>query len=161
MLTYTGLRQFEDGEPKAGSNDRIFLTFDDGPDPVWTPRVLDALNRLHARATFFVIAPLALRFPHLVRRMTQSGHAVELHCSSHIRHTKLTRAEVEDDAREGLRTLSDLGLLPTLWRTPWGAVAPWTRALANDLGLELVAWTVDTHDWRGGHRVADARSCKT
>jgi peptidoglycan/xylan/chitin deacetylase (PgdA/CDA1 family) len=84
--------------------------------------------------------------------MTQSGHAVELHCSSHSRPTELTRAEVENDAREEPRTLSDLGLLPTLWRTPWGAVAPWTRAQANDLGLELVAWTVDTHDWRGTPR---------
>ena len=46
MLTYMGLRQFENGGPKAGSNDRIFLTFDDGPDPVWTPRVLDALRRV-------------------------------------------------------------------------------------------------------------------
>jgi len=118
MLTFMGLRQFESSGPKDESDDRIFLTFDDGPDPVWTPRVLDALNRIGAKATFFVIAPLALRFPHLVRRMTQSGHAVELHCSNHVRHTELTRAEVEDDARRVRRPLRDLGLLPTLCRTP-------------------------------------------
>lgn len=133
-----------------GRNDgRIYLTFDDGPDPTWTPRVLEALRLSRAKATFFVISPLALRHPHLIRRMIRAGHGVELHCAQHVRHTHLTYPEVEADARGGLEGLRALGVAPRLWRPPWGIVAPWTQAVAKDLGLELALWTVDTHDWRG------------
>jgi peptidoglycan/xylan/chitin deacetylase (PgdA/CDA1 family) len=54
---------------KGESDSRIFLTFDDGPDPIWTPKVLETLHLFRARATFFVIAPLALRHPYLIRQM--------------------------------------------------------------------------------------------
>jgi peptidoglycan-N-acetylglucosamine deacetylase len=134
---------------KGESDSRIFLTFDDGPDPIWTPKVLETLHLFRARATFFVIAPLALRHPYLIRQMIQFGHAVELHCVKHTRHTELTYSEVDVDARGGLQDLRVLGVLPRLWRPPWGVIAPWTQAVAKDLGLELVSWTVDTHDWRG------------
>jgi peptidoglycan/xylan/chitin deacetylase (PgdA/CDA1 family) len=133
----------------GGGDGRIFLTFDDGPDPAWTPKVLDALRRFRAKATFFVIAPLAVRFPHLTCQMTRAGHNVELHCANHTRHTELTYTAVEADARSGLQDLGTLGVLPRLWRPPWGVVTPWTRAVAKDFGLELVSWTADTHDWRG------------
>jgi peptidoglycan-N-acetylglucosamine deacetylase len=128
---------------------RIFLTFDDGPDPIWTPRILEALHRSHARATFFVLSPLALRFSHLIRRMNRDGHSVELHCTEHIRHTELTHAEVEADARGGLEDLHALGVRPRLWRPPWGVITPQTQAVAKDLGLELISWSLDTYDWRG------------
>jgi peptidoglycan/xylan/chitin deacetylase (PgdA/CDA1 family) len=136
-------------EGEGGSDGRIYLTFDDGPDPIWTPKVLDALQHLGARATFFVIAPLAVRFPRLICRMTRAGHGVELHCAKHVRHTELTYLEVEADARSGLEDLRALGVLPRLWRPPWGVVTPRTRAVAQQLELELVSWTTDTHDWRG------------
>lgn len=134
---------------KGGGDGRIFLTFDDGPNPTWTPMVLEALRRFRAKATFFVMAPLAVRFPRLIRHMTRAGHSVELHCAKHVRHTELTCSEIAADARSGLEDLGTLGMLPRLWRPPWGVVTPWTRAVAKDLGLELVSWTVDTHDWRG------------
>jgi peptidoglycan-N-acetylglucosamine deacetylase len=134
---------------KGRGDGRIFLTFDDGPDPTWTPIVLDALRCFHARATFFVIAPLAVRFPRLIRQMIRAGHSVGLHCAKHVRHTELTCSEVAADARSGLEDLGTLGVLPRLWRPPWGVVTPWTRAVAKDLGLQLLLWTADTHDWRG------------
>jgi peptidoglycan/xylan/chitin deacetylase (PgdA/CDA1 family) len=134
---------------KNGCDARIFLTFDDGPDPIWTPKVLDALHRSRARATFFVIAPLAVRFPRLIRRITRAGHNVELHCSKHVRHTELTYSEVAADVRSGLEDLGAIDVFPKLWRPPWGVVAPWTRTVAKDLRLGLVLWTADTHDWRG------------
>jgi peptidoglycan/xylan/chitin deacetylase (PgdA/CDA1 family) len=86
---------------------------------------------------------------HLVRRMIRAGHGVDLHCTEHIRHTELTHAEVEADARGGLEDLHALGVRPRLWRPPWGVIIPQTQAVAKDLGLELVSWTLDTHDWRG------------
>lgn len=128
---------------------RAALTFDDGPDPSWTPRILDALRRADARATFFVIAPLALEHPHLVHAALGAGHGVELHCAEHVRHTHRSRREVEADTHEGLRALRSLGVEPRLWRPPWGVLAPWTEEVAAGFGLKLAPWSADTHDWRG------------
>ncbi len=130
----------------AGS---VELTFDDGPDPVWTPAVLSALSGSSLRATFFVIAPRAAAYPQLVAAICAAGHAVELHCYDHVRHTELDRAAVEDDTRHALETLAALGVHARRWRTPWNVRAPWTREIAAAHDLELCGWDVDSHDWRG------------
>jgi peptidoglycan/xylan/chitin deacetylase (PgdA/CDA1 family) len=127
----------------------IALTFDDGPDPVWTPRLLDLLGRLGARATFFVIAPRAARRPDLIARMTEEGHAVGLHCGEHVRHPSRDIGWGRDDTSRALASLGELGASPSLWRTPWGALAWWSGRVASEHDLKLVHWTVDTHDWRG------------
>lgn len=128
---------------------RSALTFDDGPDPLWTPRVLDALRRADVTATFFAIAPLALECPGVVSAMLEAGHAVEFHCTEHVRHTHLSRREVEADTREGLRMLRSIGIEPRFWRPPWGVLAPWTEEVAGYFGLRLAPWSADTRDWRG------------
>jgi peptidoglycan/xylan/chitin deacetylase (PgdA/CDA1 family) len=125
------------------------LTFDDGPDPLWTPRVLAALERADARATFFVVAPLALEHQGIVRAALEAGHGIQFHCTEHVRHTRRSRREVEADTRQGLRMLQSLGIEPRLWRPPWGILAPWTQEVAESLGLRLAPWSADTHDWRG------------
>jgi peptidoglycan/xylan/chitin deacetylase (PgdA/CDA1 family) len=125
------------------------LTFDDGPDPLWTPRVLAALERADARATFFVVAPLALEHPRIVRAALEAGHRIEFHCTEHVRHTRRSRREVEADTYQGLRMLQSLGVEPRLWRPPWGILAPWTKEVAEGFGLRLAPWSADTHDWRG------------
>lgn len=130
----------------AGS---VELTFDDGPDPVWTPAVLAALSGSSLRATFFVIAPRAAAHPRLVAAIRAAGHAIELHCDEHLRHTDVDRETIEDDTRRALATLAELGVHPRRWRTPWGATAPWTAEIAAAHELELCGWDVDTHDWRG------------
>lgn len=127
----------------------IFLTFDDGPDPIGTPSILTALLRSRAFATFFVVAPKARQYPRLISNILRAGHRVEFHCVEHIRHTERTRAEVEKDTRTGLKDLNDLGVTPQLWRTPWGVNAPWTPEVAERFGLQIAHWTADTHDWRG------------
>lgn len=125
------------------------LTFDDGPDPVWTPRLLDLLAAAGARATFFPIAPRAAAHPELIARMRAEGHEIGLHCDEHFRHSTQTEAWLSADTERALGRLADLGVVPTRWRTPWGDTAPFTRAVADANGLILTGWTVDTHDWRG------------
>ncbi|MDO8186430.1 polysaccharide deacetylase family protein [Conexibacter sp. JD483] len=132
----------------------LTLTFDDGPDPRWTARVLDALDACGGRATFFVIAPRALAEPALVERMVAAGHGVELHCDEHIRHGERSRGWVAADTDRALTRLEALGVRPQLWRTPWGDCAPWSGELAAARGLTLVGWTHDTHDWRGDSAAA-------
>lgn len=127
----------------------LCLTYDDGPDPVWTPAVLDALAEHGATATFFVLAPAAQQHPFLLARMLAEGHEVALHADVHLRHSELTEAAIDADAAAALERLRPLGVRPRRWRAPWGIVTPGTRAAAASLGLELVQWTLDTHDWRG------------
>jgi len=124
----------------------IALTFDDGPDPVWTPLVLEALASVRARATFFVVALRAKRYPSLLTRMQEDGHDVGFHCTKHIRHDTMTTDEIDADVESGLTLLAGS---VRLWRTPWGIVTSATKAVARKYGLTLVGWTADTGDWRG------------
>ena len=141
-------------EEATGLTGRVALTFDDGPDPVWTPLVLDALADAGARATFFVIAPLAKRHPGVLRRAAAEGHEVALHCNRHARHDRMAPAEVLADAGDGLRTLGGLGYGIRAWRAPWGVVTRDTERAATELGLRLVGWSANSEDWRGdGARV--------
>jgi peptidoglycan/xylan/chitin deacetylase (PgdA/CDA1 family) len=127
----------------------VALTFDDGPDPVWTPRLLTLLARLGARATFFPIAPRAAAQPELIARMLSEGHVIGLHCDEHVRHSTRDIEWGRRDTARALERLSKLGVTPSLWRTPWGDTAPWSDVVAAEFGLRIVGWTVDTHDWRG------------
>jgi peptidoglycan/xylan/chitin deacetylase (PgdA/CDA1 family) len=129
---------------------RIYLSFDDGPDPLWTPLVLEALERAHARATFFVNAPRAKTAADLVARALRRGHGVELHCNRHELHSLMTPAEVEADTRDGLAILAQIGVRPQRWRPPGGVRMPWTVAAAARHGLTLTGWSADPRDWCGG-----------
>ena len=127
----------------------LALTFDDGPDPVGTPAVLESLAAVDARASFFVVGPLAERHPDLVRTILDAGHAVGVHCDEHVRHTDRDSNWVIADLARALGRLAALGVRPALWRLPWGVHAPWSEGVARRAGLRIVDWSVDTHDWRG------------
>ena len=127
----------------------IALTFDDGPDPVWTTRLLALLADLDARVTFFPIASRAVAHPDLIARMLREGHAVGLHCDQHVRHSQRDVAWLRRDTRTALNLLACMDVRPVFWRTPWGDIASWSVRVAVEHGLRLVGWTVDTHDWRG------------
>ncbi len=127
----------------------VALTFDDGPDPVWTPRLLALLSTLDVRATFFPIAARAAAHPDLIAGMRAAGHTVGLHCDQHVRHSERDLEWLRHDTRSALMRLARLGVRPGLWRTPWGDTAPWSPQVAGEHGLRLTGWTVDSHDWRG------------
>jgi peptidoglycan/xylan/chitin deacetylase (PgdA/CDA1 family) len=127
----------------------LALTFDDGPDPVWTPRLLDLLRAVGARATFFPIAARAAEHAAVIERMRTEGHAIGLHCDQHVRHSERDAAWVERDTDAALQILAGVGVKPAFWRTPWGDTAPWSTRIARDRDLRLIGWTADTHDWRG------------
>lgn len=131
-------------------NRALSLTFDDGPDPRWTLEILKALRRLEVRATFFMVGERISSTPATVQAVIDAGHEIQLHCARHIRHTDLSEAGIDADARSGLETLTAHGApRPTLWRTPWGVLTPASERVAPRHGLQLVGWTIDTHDWRG------------
>jgi peptidoglycan/xylan/chitin deacetylase (PgdA/CDA1 family) len=126
------------------------FTFDDGPDPVWTPRVLAELDRCATTATFFVVGERVANDSGPARAALAAGHEVELHCHRHVRHTELSEVELEADTTAALAEFERAGLgRPRFWRTPWGVRTAATERVAARHGLRLIDWTIDTHDWRG------------
>jgi peptidoglycan-N-acetylglucosamine deacetylase len=136
------------GQLKAVSGS-LNLTFDDGPDRVWTRRVMAVLRRQGVTGTFFMVGERVLAEPLLACEVLEHGHQIQLHCHRHIRHTELSRSEIERDAWDALAALAEIGVEPTRWRTPWGVVTADSEAVAAQLGLRLIGWDHDTHDWRG------------
>jgi peptidoglycan-N-acetylglucosamine deacetylase len=126
----------------------IYLTFDDGPDPQWTPRVLDAFEQAGMHATFFVIGKQALRFPMLLRRIVAAGHEVGNHTFSH-RHPWSMNADVaRKQVRDGARALSDvLGQAPLYFRPPHGRNRACMNEEAEAQGERIVMWDLSAIDW--------------
>jgi peptidoglycan/xylan/chitin deacetylase (PgdA/CDA1 family) len=122
------------------------LTFDDGPDPEWTPRLLDLLARLDARATFFVIGERAARRPDLVARIVSEGHALGSHTWSHPSLPRLSPDRVEDEIRRGRDQLP--AQAEPLFRPPFGDQSFATARIARRLGVRIVLWSAMAEDWR-------------
>lgn len=128
---------------------RIALTFDDGPHPVWTPKVLGLLAKHDARATFFVLGQWADRWPDLVRGEVAEGHEVCLHSYSHAVFTRLSPARVASDLARNFQAIAGLVPGPVRWfRPPYGAVNARVRQQVSALGYRMVLWDVDTRDWQ-------------
>jgi peptidoglycan-N-acetylglucosamine deacetylase len=147
-MTRVGFASGQAGHP-GNVPPTLNLTFDDGPDATWTPRILRQLRHSHAAATFFMVGERVLADPDLASRVRAGGHDVQLHCHRHIRHTELTEAELRHDTESALAALEGLGMRPRLWRAPWGVHTGASHRVAERLGLQLVRWAIDTHDWRG------------
>jgi peptidoglycan/xylan/chitin deacetylase (PgdA/CDA1 family) len=128
-----------------GTNKYIALTFDDGPSPSTTPRLLNILERENIHATFFVIGNLAARNPQILSRMVADGHVVGSHSWSHSDLSKMSSSGIINDLTKTANAIkAATGSEPTLLRPPYGAVS---RTLQNSSNLPLILWSVDTRDW--------------
>ncbi|MDQ0994307.1 polysaccharide deacetylase family protein [Streptomyces sp. V3I7] len=132
----------------SGRGRHMLLTFDDGPDPEYTPLILDTLALYDVRATFFVCGGMAERSPHLLSRMADEGHVVGNHTWSHPLLTQLRRAQIRSEMERTCEVIEEAyGERPRWFRAPYGA---WNRAvfqLGSELDMEPLAWTVDSLDW--------------
>lgn len=127
----------------------VALTFDDGPHPEWTPRVLEALDAAGVRATFFLQGDRLVRRPDIARAAAARGHSLQAHCFQHRSHRELAHADIDTDISRLLVAMDAAGLqAPAFWRPPFGDIAsPASNAVARRHGLRLVTWTVETCDW--------------
>ncbi|MDX3804394.1 polysaccharide deacetylase family protein, partial [Streptomyces sp. AK04-3B] len=132
----------------TGRGRTMVLTFDDGPDPHYTPGILDTLAEYDVRATFFVCGEMAVYNQDLLARMADEGHVVGNHTWSHPLLTRLTRGQIRSEMSRTSDVIEEgYGERPRWFRAPYGA---WNRAafqLGAELGMEPLAWTVDTLDW--------------
>lgn len=134
---------------------RIALTFDDGPDPLWTPRVLDILAEGGARATFFVVGERAARAPKVVRAIADAGHDVASHGWSHRSLWLCGPQRTADEVGRAHALLADLtGREPREFRPPWGMVNAALFPVLARHRLRCVLWSIQPEGLRPAESAA-------
>jgi peptidoglycan/xylan/chitin deacetylase (PgdA/CDA1 family) len=132
----------------AGRTSRVYLTFDDGPDPEWTPRFLDVLEEAGVRATFFVVGRTARRYRTLLRHVAAAGHAIGNHTYAHRHPWAMTPSEARREVANGSAAIADvLGQAPRLFRPPHGRLRPTMTEAATEHGQRTVLWSLSACDW--------------
>lgn len=123
----------------------VALTFDDGPNPITTPQILDELEAAHASASFFVVGIRAKSFPSLLQRMNRDGYEIGNHSWNHADLTTLSAAQIKDQVARTQAAVLAAGLpAPTLFRPPYGAINDTVRA---NIPLAIAMWNNDPEDW--------------
>ncbi len=127
----------------------VAITFDDGPHPQGTPRILDILAAHGACATFFVVGEQVVQRPQLLMRMLDEGHAIGLHGFHHRLHLRQTPKQMRDDYTRGIAAIQDaVGVNPTRHRPPYGIYSPWSLRIAREKRLDPLLWSAWGKDWR-------------
>ena len=145
------------GQVGADPDKVIYLTFDDGPDPKWTPQILELMQRYNAVGTFFELGRSAATFPEVVRALAEGGQTLANHSYSHADFTTLDYgsfySEVSNTNWAILNALaSSEGLssqVSSCLRPPYGAVNSQVYSYISQIGFVPAFWTIDTLDWKG------------
>jgi peptidoglycan/xylan/chitin deacetylase (PgdA/CDA1 family) len=128
---------------------KLAITFDDGPNPAITPKLLDLLDRHEARATFFLIGRFVRECPGLVKEIFARGHVIGNHTETHPNLFWLTPSQISAELQLGHAAIADaLGAPPRWFRPPFGMRNPWVISKAHALGCQTVMWTLIPGDWR-------------
>jgi peptidoglycan/xylan/chitin deacetylase (PgdA/CDA1 family) len=128
----------------------LALTFDDGPNPALTPRLLEVLASHDVRATFFLVGKFAQAEPELVRRIAAGGHLIGNHSWSHPNLALASASRVREELSRTKETLEQIAGAPVrFFRPPFGARRPVVFRVARSLGMTPVLWNAMTSDWRG------------
>ncbi len=128
----------------------VAITFDDGPHPKLTPRLLDMLNERGLKATFYVIGQNVVQYPEIMQRMVAEGHEIGNHSYTHPALSKCSPAKLtEEITKSNDAILQACGVSPTTVRPPYGATnAAVTKRLNDEFGLAVIMWSVDPQDWK-------------
>lgn len=135
----------------AAAGNKIALTFDDGPDDYYTPKILDILGNKKVPATFFVVGQQIQWYPNMLNRIVKEGHALGNHSWSHPKFSNLTTSQIKEEIS---RTENEIAILTgerktTLFRPPYGDFTNADLNLVSELGYKFILWSVDTLDWTG------------
>lgn len=138
----------------------IALTFDDGPHPKNTPRLLDMLRERNIKATFYVVGTNVKLYPSIVRRIVAEGHEIGNHTRTHPNLSKMSSAAVRDQldtSRDAI--VATCGVKPRTMRPPYGALTSSQRSwIHSEYGYPTILWDVDPKDWKKpGHSVVTSR----
>jgi peptidoglycan/xylan/chitin deacetylase (PgdA/CDA1 family) len=124
---------------------KVAITFDDGPNPAHTERLLDGLAERNVTATFFLIGSEVKEYPEIVKRMSEEGHLIGNHTYEHVDLCGVDEAEVKWQVEQTNDAIYEVtGERPVYIRPPYGS---WSRSMEEATGMLEVLWTVDPRDW--------------
>jgi peptidoglycan-N-acetylglucosamine deacetylase len=128
----------------------IAMTFDDGPSPGNTTRLLDILKQRNIKVTFFMIGPNVVAHPEIARRALAEGHEIGNHSWTHPQLSKLSDQRVTEEITKTQEAIKNAcGFTPTLLRPPYGAITKRQREwIENQFELNVILWSVDPLDWK-------------
>ncbi|MET9693613.1 polysaccharide deacetylase family protein [Streptomyces sp. NPDC006514] len=133
-----------------GAGRQVAITIDDGPDPRWTPQVLETLRKNHVKATFCMIGTKAQKYPELVRAVAADGHQLCDHSVDHdvtMDHKPVAYQRQQILDGKAMIEKAVPGVPVTYYRAPGGAFTPDSRAIAAASGMRPLGWSVDPKDW--------------
>lgn len=127
----------------------IYLTFDDGPDPASTPKILEILRKNNIKSTFFLIGEKVNRYPQIAQQIATDGHDMGNHSYYHSEFKNLDRRKILQEIRMTQSAINSVtGITPTLLRPPFGRVHNDVLLSAREEKLNVVLWSVDPKDFR-------------
>lgn len=128
----------------------LAMTFDDGPHPSNTPRLLDMLKQRNIKATFFLVGKNAKEYPHLVRRIIEEGHEIGNHTWTHASLTSRSDAQIHSELKMTEDAIvAACGVRPRIMRPPYGAVNAHVKDVVfSSFGYSTILWSVDPNDWK-------------
>ncbi len=133
---------------------QIALTFDDGPHPRYTDRILEILAREGVIATFFMIGVNVQRYPEVARRVIAGGHEVGNHTFTHATMKRIPEETLVKEIEENDRILEELGYAPHhIFRPPQGVCTDMLPSVLQQTQKHAILWDIDTRDW--AHRPSD------
>ncbi|MCF6410772.1 polysaccharide deacetylase family protein [Pseudalkalibacillus salsuginis] len=132
------------------SEKRIALTFDDGPENIYTPQILEILRQKGVKATFFVVGERAKKYPEQLRQIYREGHVIGNHTWDHPHLPELTDQQFNENIQSTSAEIEKIiGFKPDLFRPPFGEIEDRQIAMLNKQGYRSIMWTADTKDWTG------------
>lgn len=139
--------KWKDGFQVQEGKKQLILSFDDGPDPVYTEKLLDLLAKLGIRASFFLVGDYIKYNKLLVNRMIREGHTVGLHSKSHTSNMLKGFFMTGKDLDTSFKDLEKLGYYTDYYRPPWGHLNIFSFFFLKIYKKKLVLWNVMAEDW--------------
>lgn len=126
----------------------VALTFDDGPSPQWTPKILDVLKKENVKATFFMLGKHVKQYPDIARRVAQEGHEIENHSYSHHVLLYYKPDELENEIKSCEKIIKDAaGQTTHYFRPPKAWVSAAEKKKIKEMGYGVVLWSLNSKDW--------------
>lgn len=126
----------------------VALTFDDGPSPVWTPKILDELNKAKVKATFFMLGEHVARYPDVARRVAKEGHEIGNHTYDHHVLIYYTMEELENEIKYADNVIKGVtGVTTRYFRPPKAWLTPDEKVKVGQMGYKIILWSLNSKDW--------------
>lgn len=132
----------------AALSKMVALTFDDGPSPEWTPKILDELKKAGIKATFFMIGEHVEKYPEIVKRVAEEGHEIGNHTYDHHVLIYYTMDELEKEIRDAEKVIKNVtGQTTVYFRPPKAWLTPEEKKKIKAMGYKTVLWSLNSKDW--------------